>query len=252
MSYPDVDHGEVTILIGYDVFEAHIQKETRRPTVGVQGQFAVLFPLDWSLCGPVFEKSKRSRSLVCISRDEPLHQQVEKFIERESSGTRPAQPPKLTPEEERADRMVREWTQLVNGRFEAGLPWVRDDRILPNNRQAAYKHFNHLEKSFAKRDPSYVAKGSAQMNEYEKLGFSRRLRSEELDIAHLRQWYIPFHGVVNLQKPGKLRVVFNASYRSVFFSTRRSSPVPIFPTQFFDFGIAIFQFQLTSKKCFIR
>ena len=123
MSYPDVDHGETTILIGYDVFEAHIQKEIRHPPVGVQDPFAVLFPLGLSLCRPVFEMSKRSRSIFCISRDELL-QHVEKFIERESSGTRPAQPPKLTPEKERAVRMVPESTQLVNGRFEAGLPWV--------------------------------------------------------------------------------------------------------------------------------
>ena len=187
VSYPDVDHGEVTILIGYAVFEAHIQKEIRRPPVGVQGPFAVLFPLGWSLCGPVFEMSKRSRSIFCIIRDELLPQHVEKFMKRESSGTRPAQPPKLTPEEERVVWMVQESTELVNGRFEAGLPWVRDDLILPNNRQTAYKLFNHLDKSFAKRDPSYVAKFSAQMDEYEELGFSRRLRPEELHIAHPRQ-----------------------------------------------------------------
>ena len=106
MSYSDVDHGEVTILIGYDVFEAHIQTEIRRPPVGERGQFAVLFPLGWSLCGPVFEMSKRSRSIFCISRDELLHQLVYIFIERGSSGTRPAQPPKLTPEEERDDSRI--------------------------------------------------------------------------------------------------------------------------------------------------
>ena len=148
MSYPDVDHGETTILIGYDVFEAHIQKEIRHPPVGVQDPFAVLFPLGLRLCRPVFEMSKRSRSIFCISRYDQLHRQLLKFIEIEPSGTRPAQPYKLTPEEERAVR----W---------AGFPWVRDDLILPNNRQAAYKFSNHLERSFAKRDPSYIAKLSA-------------------------------------------------------------------------------------------
>ena len=45
VSYPDVNQGEVTILIGYDIFEAHVQKEIRRPPAGVQGPFAVRFPL---------------------------------------------------------------------------------------------------------------------------------------------------------------------------------------------------------------
>ena len=95
-----------------------------------------------------FQTSYRSRSIFCISRYDQLHRQLLKFIEIEPSGTRPAQPYKLTPEEERAVR----W---------AGFPWVRDDLILPNNRQAAYKFSNHLERSFAKRDPSYIAKLSA-------------------------------------------------------------------------------------------
>ena len=51
------------------------------------------------------------------------------------------------------------------------------------------------------------------MNEYEKLGFLRRVTSDELDVAQPHQWYIPYCGVVNPQKPEKLRVVFNASYR---------------------------------------
>lgn len=35
LSYQDVEYGEVTIWIGYDVFEAHAQKEIRHPPVGV-------------------------------------------------------------------------------------------------------------------------------------------------------------------------------------------------------------------------
>ena len=70
VSYPDVDQGEVTILIGYDIFEAHVQKEIRRPTAGVQGPFAVRFPLGWSPCGPLFEVNQRSRAIFCISRDD--------------------------------------------------------------------------------------------------------------------------------------------------------------------------------------
>lgn len=100
MPYLDVDHGEVTMVIEYDFFEAHVQKEIRSPTVGVQGPLAVLFPLSWSLCGPVFETSHRSRSIFCISRDDQLHRQVETFIEMESPGAHPWQSHKLTPEEE--------------------------------------------------------------------------------------------------------------------------------------------------------
>ena len=203
VSYPDVNQGEVTILIGYDIFEAHVQKEIRRPPAGVQGPFAVRFPLGWSLCGPVFEVNQRSRTIFCISRDDQLHRQVERFIEIESSGTRCSQPLSLTPEEVRTVQMVRKSTRLVNGRFEAGLPWIRDDLVLPNNRQAAYKLFDLLEKSLSKKAASYVAKFTSQMNEYQKLGFSRRVTPEEPNVAHPRQWYIPYHGVVSPHKPIK-------------------------------------------------
>ena len=133
VSYSDVDQGEVTILIVYDIFEAHVEMEIPRQPVGVQGPSAVRFSLGWSLCGPVFEVNQRSRAIFCISRDDQLHRQVERFIKIDSSGTRCSQPFSLTPEEVRAVQMVLKSTRLVNG--------------LPNNRQATYKLFDHLEKS---------------------------------------------------------------------------------------------------------
>ena len=85
--------------------------------------------------------------------------------------------------------------------------------MLPANRQAAQSLLNHLERSFVRRNPSCVAKFGTQIEEYEQLGFSRRMRQEQLEIYHPRQCFILFHGVVNAQKLDKFRVVFNASHR---------------------------------------
>jgi hypothetical protein len=42
-------------------------------------------------------------------------------------------------------------------------------------------------------------------------GFARKLTKLEADMATPLTWYIPHHGVINPNKPGKVRVVFDAA-----------------------------------------
>jgi hypothetical protein len=49
------------------------------------------------------------------------------------------------------------------------------------------------------------------MNGYIVKGFARKLSKEEALKTSPRTWYLPHHGVLNPNKPGKIRVVFDAA-----------------------------------------
>jgi hypothetical protein len=87
---------------------------------------------------------------------------------------------------------------------------LRDPKInIPNNREVAVRHFNSLEKRFA-RDPAFAEIYSRVMNEYVSLGHAVLLDVNN-SIRKDFTWYLPHHGVTNPNKPEKIRVVFNPS-----------------------------------------
>lgn len=49
------------------------------------------------------------------------------------------------------------------------------------------------------------------MSEVIEKGYAGRVPAEELLLDNCQIWYIPHHGVYHPKKPGKIRVVFDAS-----------------------------------------
>ena len=49
------------------------------------------------------------------------------------------------------------------------------------------------------------------MREVIEKGYAERVPAEELLLDNCQIWYIPHHGVYHPKKPGKIRVVFDAS-----------------------------------------
>lgn len=47
--------------------------------------------------------------------------------------------------------------------------------------------------------------------EYEEKGYIRRLSTREKAEKHSNDWYLPIFPVTNPNKPGKLRIVFDAA-----------------------------------------
>ncbi|UYV80830.1 hypothetical protein LAZ67_19001901 [Cordylochernes scorpioides] len=56
--------------------------------------------------------------------------------------------------------------------------------------------------------------GRAEFNEYQEKEYIRKLDSIEVIKGSERTWYIPQFGITNPNKPGKLRLVFDAAARS--------------------------------------
>ena len=98
-------------------------------------------------------------------------------------------------------------------RFEIGLPWKDSEVRLPNNRNEALRRFYALERRLSRGTSAFAELYSNAIEAYEKAGHARRVDQLEIDQDEMerRIWYLPHHGVTHPAKPGKVRIVFDAS-----------------------------------------
>ena len=99
---------------------------------------------------------------------------------------------------------------MRNGnRYEVGLLWKNEEINLPNNRDLAVNRFKSAENNFNK-NPEIATKYEETVNSYIESGYARKLSKKEADSTSNITNYIPHHSVVNPNKSGKLRVVYDA------------------------------------------
>lgn len=140
------------------------------------------------------------------------HNQVCKFWETDSLGTAPGLKPLMSEADSQAVEVVKATTIHDGVHYIVGLPWISPSILLPNNFPAAAKRFAILERRFVK-DPAFAVRYRSVIEEYINLGHAIKLPAGRLVGENGRIWYLPHHGVVNPQKPNKVRVVFDASAR---------------------------------------
>ena len=97
-----------------------------------------------------------------------------------------------------------------NNYYTAGLLWKDENIILPNNRSTALLRFHSLEKWLAK-NPTIATKYKDTVNDYIEKGHAAKLSDERSNKILNITNYIPHHYVLEPNKPGKIRVVFNAA-----------------------------------------
>ena len=100
--------------------------------------------------------------------------------------------------------------QQSDNHIETGLPWKQDEPVLPYNRILALNGFQSLKKKIHK-NPDFANLYWKQIDEYISLGHARKLRPKEAKACSEFTNYTPHQGVLNINKPGKVRVVFDAS-----------------------------------------
>ena len=99
--------------------------------------------------------------------------------------------------------------QKADRHYSVGLLWKEESPSLPNNRNLALSRLLSLEKKF-KNNPNLHAKYQKTVNEYIGKGHAREIVGEDLQ-KHTSKVvnYIPHHRVTNVNKPDKVRVVFD-------------------------------------------
>ena len=125
--------------------------------------------------------------------------QIERFWKIEDYRATKASDKPLSIEDWRALKILEDTTTFIDGHYEVGLLW--------KNRRAEMLR-RRLTRA---RNEEIAAKYRAVMTEYISNGYARKLTPEEAAKESLCTWYLPHHPVTNPNKPGKLRIVFDAA-----------------------------------------
>lgn len=206
---PEIDHEEVTLLIGNDAPEVFWVLEERRGRK--KEPYAVKSILGWTLVGPT-EHRKESNFNVNFVRleDQMLQQQVEKFWKTDFGDSIADPKSALSVEDRRALTMMEKSATLVDGHYQIALPWRHGKSCMPNNRSLAESRLRLLKRRFTK-DSELFQKYKETISGYIEKGHAIQLSDDQLRPQERDVWYLPHHPVVHPQKPDKVRVVFDCA-----------------------------------------
>ncbi|XP_065085173.1 uncharacterized protein LOC135707298 [Ochlerotatus camptorhynchus] len=180
---------------------------------------AVKTRLGWTIYGTCLSDNDPASKItpysyhICFhsyDSDELLHETVKNYFTLDSLGISAPQNQLLSKEDERALTKLRDVTTFQNGRYQVGLLWKYDDVRLPNNRSMVLRRHHCLVKRM-EREPQLAETLRAKMADYISKGYVRKLTPEESQRMGNRTWYLPIFPVFNPNKPGKVRIVFDAA-----------------------------------------
>ena len=204
---------QVEILLGANVIEGILQREVR---IGEPGQpVAIKTHFGWALTGTISSLVPASEHHVMHvhrsrSDDLDLTNLVQKWWDTELFGTTHSYAKPVSHEDRRTQKILEESVELVDGHVEAPLLWKDDDVSLPDNRLGALRRLEQTEKNLS-RNPVKEKKYRETIESYAQLGHARKLEESEVSEPSSKRWYLPHHAVCNPNKPGKIRVVFDAA-----------------------------------------
>ncbi|XP_065095601.1 uncharacterized protein LOC135717439 [Ochlerotatus camptorhynchus] len=146
----------------------------------------------------------------CERSDAELHNAVKAYFSLDSIGVTSPVKPLLSKDDERAEQLLKSMTQLKERRYETGLLWRYDDVRLPDSKPMAMRRLICLEKRM-QRDPKLAEALKEKIRDYERIGYIEKLTDSQLAEKFTRVWYLPIFPVVNPNKPGKMRIVWDAA-----------------------------------------
>ncbi|KAL0860706.1 hypothetical protein ABMA27_010047 [Loxostege sticticalis] len=141
--------------------------------------------------------------------DDHLSKMLEEHFQIDSLGV--SMKTKIKPEDQRAIEIFEATAKRSEGRFEVGLPWRSDEPTMPPSYNAAYRRLKNLERRFI-RDPAFASRYKEEIDALVTKGYAETCQDTEEQSP--RKWYLPHFPVFNPNKPGKLRLVFDAAAKS--------------------------------------
>ena len=208
LTIPSLNNAEVLLLVGTDVPEVFWTMEERRGNP--KHPYALKTILGWSLIGPR-TTSKRKNCLVNFYRmsDQLLDEQVKCLWKKEEL------PEKiigrgLFKQDKYALKLVSESKEFQKGHYQLALPWRPGAPTLSSNYDYARNRLARLKKRLeANADLKHMYVNA--MNEYITKGFAREWNQTSDKNDEVRCWFLPHHPVFNINKPNKVRVVFDCA-----------------------------------------
>nr|XP_036678396.1 uncharacterized protein LOC118879593 [Drosophila suzukii] len=198
------------LLIGLD--HGHLELPLRTRRFAREGPYAAATELGWVVFGPVSGQSTTPSPRSCllaVSMDDTMEKMVEDYFEMESFGVKLA-PQVAGSDDARAQRILEDTTVKVGRRYQTGLLWKDDYAVLPRSYEMAHRLLINVEKKL-KRNGQLALEYDRIIKDYVSKGYARKLQQDEVAVTSDRLWYLPHFGVENPNKPGKVRLVFDAA-----------------------------------------
>ncbi|XP_072935181.1 uncharacterized protein [Epargyreus clarus] len=161
--------------------------------------------LHWSVPRRFVYQDQAAVLHVCTG-DIQLQKLVESHFDVDSLGVSTKE--KINKYDKRASDIFEATARRKDGHFEVGLPWKTDNPTLPDSYEQAYKRLRTLEKKM-ENEPTFKKEYSAQVANLLKKGYAEACDGNE-ERSNVK-WYLPHFAVVNINKPNKIRMVFDAA-----------------------------------------
>ena len=224
---------QVNILIGNNFLSLHPSGGQGRNSVGNLRVCQSAFGNGWVVSGahPLLDASHpnltaQAISLVRVNRVDIIPVLPETFWQAESMGVKPpkrcgrclqcsscSDPGLIFSRQEQEDLdALKSGVKLVNGEVQVKYQFKKDPRSLPNNRYAAVKIADKLEKRL--QASGHLDYYNQELKKYFVRGAAIKLSEEELESWHGPVNYISHHGVEQGSVTTPLRIVTNSSLKN--------------------------------------
>lgn len=170
-----------------------------------RGVVATRTKLGWVVMGQVGQA--KAAQCLFVREDRRLEELVEQYIEADDFGLVEDAPRRLSNDNERAMELMQQLTHLVGDRYETGLLWKEEHRLLPDSLPAAEQRHQGLIRKLRK-DPEMWRKLDATVEDYIAKGYAKEVVEK---VRPEQVWYLPVFAVKNPNKPEKVRLVMDGA-----------------------------------------
>ncbi|XP_036347068.1 uncharacterized protein LOC118756408 [Rhagoletis pomonella] len=169
--------------------------------------------LGWTLQGYESYQGGKFRLNVhtcdCQMKYDELHEVVKDSFALDS----PKSMEVISEDDVKAFDILNSSSKQVNGRYEVGLLWRNPTEALPSSYLNALQRLKCLEKKFIK-DPVLRSTMQEQINNLVDKGYAQKLSLAEAAVPRTKTWHLPIFVVMNPNKPGKIRMVWDAAAKA--------------------------------------
>lgn len=207
---------EPTMLVGQDQWDLIVSRSIRS---GSRDQpVASRTALGWVVHGNTGRGQRSDASVHLVRemegerdarRDNYLHELVKTQFQIDSIGV--AGVDRVNANDRRAVKILEASTKRVGDRWETGLLWGSEVVQLPDNKDCALGRLRLLEERLDKA-PDVAELYYAEMDRLIENGHAEKIK--DVHVGDRPVWYLPHFGVRSANKPGKVRLVFDAAAKS--------------------------------------
>lgn len=169
--------------------------------------------LGWVVSGNLKPSTNKSVVYHICSQEDSLQELVKRSFTTEDFGVKISET-RSSKEDERALMIMQRTTKKQDdqNRWQTGLLWRNDYDNFPESKSNAERRLRCTERKLDK-NPEIKKLYDEKIKHYITNGYLTKIDEEDL-MNKSRIWYLPHFPIFNINKPGKIRIVFDAAAKS--------------------------------------